>query len=154
MAEELRLIVRVANVDLDGNKPIGYSLKKIKGISFSFASAVCIQANVERTKKTGYLTDEEVKRLNDAIANPAKNKIPLWMLNRRLDYETGENKHLLAADLEFTKSNDIRRYKKIKSRRGMRHAAGLPVRGQKTKAHFRTGATLGVSRAKGSKTGK
>ena len=114
MTEELKLIVRIANVDLDGKKPIGYALKKIKGVSFSFANAVCLQTNVDKSKKTGNLTDDEIKKLTDAITNPSKYKLPKWLLNRRMDYETGEDKHLLAADLDFTKSSDIRRYKKIK----------------------------------------
>jgi len=35
-------------------------------------------------------------------------------------------------------SKDIKRLKKIKSYRGIRHNLGQPVRGQRTKSHFRT----------------
>ena len=34
--------------------------------------------------------------------------------------------------------------KKIKSYKGMRHAYGLPVRGQRTRGNFRKGVTVGV----------
>jgi len=148
MEEELKLIVRIANGDLDGNKPVSYALTAISGVSFSFANAVCRITGIEKTKKSGYLTDEEIKKINEVIFDPKKFKMPVWMLNRRRDFETGETKHLLGSDLEFIKGADIRRQKKIKSRRGMRHSRGLPVRGQRTKAHFRTGLALGVQRSK------
>jgi len=72
------------------------------------------------------------------------------MLNRRKDYETGEDKHLLSSDLAFTKDNDIKMLKKIKSYKGMRHAFGLPVRGQRTRSNFRRnkGKVTGVQKKK------
>ena len=148
MAQELKLIVRIANVDLDGNTPLCYGLAKIKGVSFSFSNAVCRISGMDKRAKVGNLSDTEIQKLNDIILNPKKYNMPVWLLNRRKDFETGENKHLLSADMEFIRGADIRRQKKIKSRRGMRHSRGLPVRGQKTKAHFRTGQTLGVQRSK------
>ena len=60
------------------------------------------------------------------------------MKNRRLDIETGKTSHLYGADLEITKEFDIKRLKKIKSYKGIRHSFRLPVRGQRTKSHFRT----------------
>ena len=50
-------------------------------------------------------------------------------------------------DLDFTVDNDLKRMKMIKCYRGMRHAFGLPVRGQRTKSNFRKNkgkASLGV----------
>ena len=43
---------------------------------------------------------------------------------------------------------DLRRLKKIKSNRGLRHQWGLPVRGQRTKSNFRRskGKAVGVKR--------
>jgi small subunit ribosomal protein S13 len=43
---------------------------------------------------------------------------------------------------------DINELKRIKCYRGIRHAAKLPVRGQRTRGSFRTGKTVGVSRKK------
>ena len=56
--------------------------------------------------------------------------------------------HLISTDLKLRKEFDIKFMKKIKSYKGMRHASGLPVRGQRTRAHFRTGTSLGVVKAK------
>jgi small subunit ribosomal protein S13 len=156
MAEDnFNQLVRVVNVDLDGNKPIFYAMIKIKGIDYSFANAVLKLANVERLKRAGYLTEEEIKRISEIIENPQKNGIPVWMLNRRKDYTTGADQHILSGDIKFIQSNDIRRMQKIKSRRGLRHQAKLPVRGQRTKSNFRKGTTLGVRRkAPAQKSGK
>jgi small subunit ribosomal protein S13 len=46
--------------------------------------------------------------------------------------------------------------KKIRSYKGMRHAYGLPVRGQRTKSKFRKnkGKVKGVKRKSGVKQGK
>jgi len=147
--------VRILNTDLEGAKTLKNSLRKIKGVGFMFANAVCALAGINENKITGELTDEEAKKLEEIIKNPSKSGIPIWMLNRRKDNETGENKHLLTSDLDFTKENDIKTLKKIKAYRGIRHMFNLPVRGQKTKSNFRPNkgkARLGVKRAK--KTGK
>ena len=146
--EEFRLLVRIGNVDIEGKKRLCYALSMIKGVSFSLANAVCQVTGIDKFKKIGELTDDEVKKLNDAISNPAKNNIPAWMFNRRKDYETGSDRHLLSGDLDFTKSNDIRRMKKIKCYKGVRHSLGLPVRGQRTRGNFRRGASIGVQRGK------
>jgi len=62
-------------------------------------------------------------------------------MNRRKDRETGEHKHLLSSDLDLTKQFDIRAMRKIKSYKGVRHAAGSKkVRGQSTKSTGRKGS--------------
>ena len=68
------------------------------------------------------------------------------MLNRRKDTETGKDVHIIAGALKLQREFDIKRLMRIKSYRGMRHSSGLPTRGQRTRAHFRKGASLGVQR--------
>jgi small subunit ribosomal protein S13 len=63
--------------------------------------------------------------------------MPIWLKNRRKDYETGVDKHLLGTDLDLTQENDIKRLKKVKAYRGIRHIHGQPSRGQRTKSNFR-----------------
>ncbi len=149
--KEFKHLVRIANADLDGNKLLGYALRNIKGIGFQFANMVCTLTEIAKTKKVGDLSDSEIKKLNEIIADPIKAGAPIWMLNRRKDYEDNSDKHLLSADLTFTQDNDVKRMKKIKSYRGMRHAFGLPVRGQRTKSNFRKskGKVMGVKRKGG-----
>jgi small subunit ribosomal protein S13 len=135
--KKYRHIVRVANTDLDGAKPIFKALTKIKGVSFMFSNLVCELTNTDKNAKTGELDESTIKKLDEAIDNPLKFDAPLWMLNRRKDYEDGNDKHLVTSKLDFTKQNDIRRLQKIKSYIGIRHYNKLPVRGQRTKSNFR-----------------
>ena len=60
-----------------------FASEKIKGINFQFANAACAMANIDKTKKTGYLSDDEIKRLDEVIKNPSKYGAPVWMFNRR-----------------------------------------------------------------------
>ena len=66
------------------------------------------------------------------------------MLNRQKDFEVGKNKHLVGSDLDLRKEFDIKRLKKIKSYRGLRHLVGLPMRGQRTRSHFRKNRSKGA----------
>ena len=135
--KELKQIIRITGVDLNGYKPIYHQLTKIKGVGNSFAFMICNLIGLQKTKKAGELTDEEVKRIEKVISNPTEFGAPEWMFNRRKDPETGNNIHIVTSDLKFTQDNDIKLMRKIKSYRGIRHSSGLPVRGQKTKSNFR-----------------
>ena len=153
--KEFKHLVRILNTDLEGNKYIVDSLRKIKGISFSFANMACRAAQIEPYKKTGNLSDEEIAKLDEVIRNADK-YAPEWVLNRRKYFETGQNKHLLSSDLEFSRETDIRSLKKIRAYRGIRHEMGLPVRGQRTRSNFRRnkGRGPGVLKKKGVRRGK
>lgn len=154
--QELKYFVRIANTDLDGNKPIQHALIKIKGISFMFSNAILNVADIEKTKKAGYLTDNEANKIDDVIKDPSKFRIPAWLFNRKKDPEDNADKHLTGATLSFTQDNDIKMMKKIKSYKGVRHSLGLPVRGQRTKSNFRKnkGKVMGVRKKEGSKAGR
>jgi len=154
--QELKYFVRIANTDLDGNKQLEHSLAKIKGINLMFSNAICNVAGIEKTKKTGYLTDTETAKIDEILKEPSKFKIPEWLFNRKRDPEDGTDKHLIGTNLTFTQDNDIKMMKKIKSYRGIRHMLGLPVRGQRTRSNFRKnkGKVLGVRRKEGAKAGK
>ncbi len=142
----IKEILRIASVDLDGYKPVVYALHAIKGVSFSFSNALCRLLNIPPETITGALTETQIQQINGALKDPLSIKMPKFMLNRRKDNNTGENKHFITNELDLTTMNDIGRLKKIKSYRGFRHAFHLPSRGQRTKAHFRSGKSIGVSR--------
>ncbi len=116
-----------------------------------FANAICRKANVDIHKKAGYLTEAEVKAIEDVINSPVKSGIPLWMFDRRNDYESGADLHITSGSLEFAHEMDIKRMKKTKSYKGLRHQWGQPVRGQRTKSNFRKNkgrGSLGVIKKK------
>ena len=148
--KDFKYIVRVANTDLNGNKKLIDSLRKIKGVGFMFANAICEFSGVQPNKQTGILTKQDVEKLEKVLKNPLSVGLPTWMLNRRKDYETGEDLHLVGSNLRYQLDNDLKSMKKLKSYRGMRHAYKLPVRGQRTKSNFRNkrGKSLGGKRKK------
>lgn len=134
---ELQHVIRILNTDIKGDKAISIAMTKIKGVGYSFANVICKMAGIDANKKAGALSDSEIKQIESIIQDPKKSGIPTWMLNRQRDYETGEDTHIVLGDLTFIQDNDIKREKKTKSYIGMRHAWGLPVRGQRTQSNFR-----------------
>jgi small subunit ribosomal protein S13 len=127
-------LVRILAKDIEGGLNVYVGLTKIKGISWSVANAICKSLNLDKKRKIGSLSKEEIDKINDFMKDA---KVPTYLLNRKFDIETGENRHLLGSALELQKELDIGKLKKIKSYKGYRHAAGLPLRGQRTRSHFR-----------------
>jgi len=138
-------LIRIISTDIPGNTKIYVGLKKIKAISWNLSNAICTILRLDRNKRMFELKKEEIEKIEEFLKNP---KIPVWMVNRKKDLESGENKHLITTELDLQKEFDIRRMKKVKSYKGVRHLTGLPVRGQRTKAHFRYGKAVGVSKSK------
>jgi len=149
--QDLRQLVRIANVDMDGAKPIFHQLTKVKGVGSSYSNMICSLVGIPKKKKTGELTEEEMSRIEKAISNPMEFGAPAWMVNRRNDPETGKTGHLIGNDLIYVQDNDIKIMKKIRSYKGVRHSLGQPVRGQRTKSNFRRnkGKAMGVKRKGG-----
>jgi small subunit ribosomal protein S13 len=134
-------VVRILSEDIEGGMKIYPGLKKIKGVSWGLANAVCEVLKIDKNRKVGSLTSDEVKKISDFIKNP---KVPEFITNRRHDFKTGEDKHLSGTDLELQTEFDIKRLKKIRSYRGIRHSAGLPTRGQRTRSNFRKNRRKGT----------
>jgi len=148
--KETGKIIRIMQTDIAGEKQVYVGLTKIKGVSWGFANALCNKLKLDKKRKIDSLNPEKIKKIEEFIKNP---ELPNFLLNRRKDLDTGQNKHLLGSDLDLRKEFDVKRLKKIKSYRGLRHALGQPVRGQRTRGHFREkGKSVGV--LKKSKPGK
>ena len=146
--KQLRVIVRVVGTDLDGEKKILYAIRKIKGISYSMAKAVCSVTGINPDEKLGSLNEEGIAKIEAAVKDPAAHGVPVWFLNRRRDPETGSNLHLSGMDVQVAEKFDIKALVDMKSRRGERHMLGQPVRGQRTRSSFRKGKAVGVVRKK------
>ncbi|KXB06882.1 hypothetical protein AKJ51_02570 [candidate division MSBL1 archaeon SCGC-AAA382A20] len=146
--ESIKGIVRLAGRDLSGARRVQAALTNLKGIGPSMARAIVHAAELDSTRKIGSLDEDEISDLSEVLKNPIDYEVPNWMANRRKDYETGEDLHLLGGDIEMAEREDISREKDIQSRRGIRHQRGLPVRGQRTRSTGRKGMTVGVEREK------
>ncbi len=128
-------IVRISSKDIFGNKNVYPGLTEIKGVSWAFSNAICINLGLNKHKKIDELTPEEIETIEEFISNPQN--VKSFLKNRRKDIESGEDKHFIGADLDLHREFDIKAMKKMKSYKGIRHTLGQPVRGQRTKSHFR-----------------
>jgi len=149
LQKEVRLI-RILSTDIAGDRDLYSGLTLIKGVSWSFANGVCKKLGIGK-KKIQDLTKEEIGQIEEFIKKP---ELPGHLLNRRKDIIGGVDRHLQGSDLDLQKEFDIKKLKKIKSYKGVRHILGLPVRGQRTRSNFRRnrkkGGAVGVKK-KGAK---
>ena len=145
-------MVRILAKDIEGNQGIYSGLTKIKGISWGMANAICRKLKIDKKRKIGSLNPDEIKNITKFAENPS---MPSYLKNRRKDFETGNDKHIVGGALELQKEFDIKRLKKIKNYRGVRHSSNLPLRGQRTKSNFRRNRARSVGiKKKGKKDEK
>lgn len=138
-------IVRIANTDINGERNVVQGLTSIKGIGRHMAAFVADASGVDRNLKFGTLSETQIQQIQTALQN-IETTAPAWMMNRRKDLYTGKNQHLISVEVATRLRDDINLMKMIRSYKGVRHEAGLPVRGQRTRANGRFGLALGVSK--------
>jgi small subunit ribosomal protein S13 len=109
-------MARIAGVDLPREKRIEISLQYIYGIGKTSAKKLCEKAEVSAITRTKDLTDDEVRRIREAIEATLK----------------------VEGDLRRETSMNIKRLMDLGCYRGLRHRKGLPVRGQRTHTNART----------------
>ena len=141
-------ILRLQNTNLDGKQKAPFGLRQIKGIGRRFAFLALKKASVNVHKRTGELTEEEIKNVSDIVARPTDYDIPKWFLNRQKDPREGTYAQLISNQIDTIMREDLERMRKSKQHRGLRHYWGHRVRGQRTKSTGRCGKTLGVQRKK------
>ena len=143
-----RHLVRLVHLDVRGDIPVLYALATVKGIGVSLANAILKVLNIDPNIPVGFLTDEQIAKIEEIARNPTKYGIPPWMINRPRDPQTGDNLHYLGPELMIRIKQDIELMKQIRCWKGIRHALGLKVRGQRTRTTGRKGLTVGVTRRK------
>ena len=110
-------MARIACVDLPREKRVEIGLTYIYGIGRVTAGKLLDVAGVSPDTRVKDLTDEEVKKISDAIESEGVE---------------------VEGDLRRDTALNIKRLQEIGCYRGIRHRKGLPVRGQKTKTNART----------------
>jgi small subunit ribosomal protein S13 len=146
MSSEFKHIVRLLGKDLDGTKKVVFALNGISGINLRLANALVKKANIPLEKRLGFLSDVEIRRLEETLDNIDGQGLPSWLLNHRKDLETGKDIHLTTADLDLHVKQDIERMTSMRSWRGYRHSYGLKTRGQRTRTTGRKGKVVGVKK--------
>ena len=109
-------MARISGVTVPAEKQVWVSLTYVYGLGPKSSKDILNRANVEVTTRDKDLTDAEIGRIQEVI---------------NADY-------LVEGELQRLVSGNIKRLKDIKSYRGLRHAANLPSRGQRTKTNART----------------
>ena len=108
-------MARIAGVDIPKQKRGVISLTYIFGIGKSRAQEILAAAQVSEDTKVSDWTDDEIGRIREAVS--------AYTIEGELRSETQMN---------------IKRLMDIGCYRGIRHRAGLPLRGQRTKNNSRT----------------
>ena len=109
-------MARISGVDLPREKRVEIGLTYIYGIGRASSNRILTAAGVNPDTRAKDLTDDEVKKLANTIA----------------ETQTVEG------DLRREIAMNIKRLQEIGCYRGIRHRKSLPVRGQKTKTNART----------------
>lgn len=109
------MAARIAGVNIPVQKHIVIGLTSIFGVGRSRASAICLKAKIEPSKKVRDLTEAELEHIRSEVA-----------------------KFRVEGDLRREVSMNIKRLIELGAYRGLRHRRGLPVRGQRTKTNART----------------
>ena len=146
MSREFRHITRIAETDLNGTQKVASSLSKVKGIGISMANSIVKKAGVNPEIRLGFLSEQELEKLEDVLRNPTKYGLPEWLFNRKKDMDTGKDLHLIGSGLVLQTKTDVDLMKISKSWKGYRHSYGLKVRGQRTKCTGRKGKAIGVKK--------
>ena len=147
LGEDFSYILRMADTDMDGQKTLATALTAVRGVGPRTAIQICKNTGFDPASLAGHLSADEQESLRGAIEGYAET-VPLWMLNRQRDIETGDELHLTGQQVTLTLEDDINRLRTMKCYRGVRHASGNKVRGQRGRSNGRGGLPLGVSRKK------
>ncbi len=147
LGDDFSYILRIADTDIDGLKPITYGLTSVKGIGIRTSMLICQLSGIDGARLGGHLAIEEQDLLRSPIDDYAT-RVPWWLVNRQRDLEANEDAHIIANEVSMTRADDVSRLAEMKAYRGMRHRSGHKVRGQRLRANGRKGSALGVQRKK------
>jgi len=147
LGDDFAYILRMADSDVDGLRPIAIGLTSIRGVGMRTSQQICRLAGINGKTLGGHLSEEEQDSLRSAIDDYATT-VPWWLVNRQRDLGTNEDAHIVAMEVKMTRDDDISRMAGIKAYRGMRHRSGHKVRGQRLRSNGRKGSSLGVEKKK------
>lgn len=107
---------RIAGVDIPSDKRVDISLRYIYGVGPTNAVDILKAARIDAAVKAGKLTEDEISRIANII----------------------DRDFVVEGQLRRQIQQNIARLRDIRCYRGIRHARGLPVRGQRTRTNART----------------
>ena len=108
---------RLLGVDIPNNKRVEFALQYIYGIGPARAKIICGECGIPESMRASELNEELINKIMNVVA---------------------ERQYKLEGALRREIIGNLKRLSAIKSYRGLRHAKGLPVRGQRTSTNART----------------
>lgn len=109
-------MARISGVVIPSEKQVHVALTYIYGIGPKHSESILAAANIEPTTRVKDLTEAEEQKLREII----------------------DRDYVVEGDLQRLVSNNIKRLNDVGAYRGIRHRAGLPTRGQRTRTNART----------------
>lgn len=109
-------MARILGVVLPDDKRVEYALTLIYGVGWARSSKILEQLKIDKNARMKDLSEEQQKSIIQII----------------------EKGYKVEGDLREELNESVKRLREIGSYRGMRHAMGLPARGQRTKSNSRT----------------
>lgn len=109
-------MARISGVVIPAEKQVQIALTYIYGIGPKHSRDILAAAKIEPTTRVKDLTEAEEQKLRDVI----------------------DSQYVTEGDLQRVVTGNIKRLKDINAYRGLRHKAGLPTRGQRTRTNART----------------
>lgn len=109
-------MARIAGTNIPNDKRVEVALTYVFGIGISTSRTMLKSVKIDPNMRVKDLKESDLSELREYIDKNLK----------------------VEADLSRQVSGNIKRLKDIKAYRGLRHSAGLPVRGQSTKTNART----------------
>ncbi|MDP7012014.1 MAG: 30S ribosomal protein S13 [Verrucomicrobiota bacterium] len=134
---------RILGIDIPANKRIDVALRSIYGIGPTISVEVLANAKIDPAVRSHTLSEDDLATIAKAIQSTVV---------RSEQTRTENGTILVEGDLRRKITEDLKRLKSIKTYRGMRHARGLPVRGQRTQTNART--RKGVKKTVGAQSKK
>jgi small subunit ribosomal protein S13 len=108
-------MLRISGIDIPEQKRLAYALCYIHGVGPKVAKEVIRRANLDEGKRARDLTSEEIGRVQNVL-----------------------DQYVIEGDLRRKVADDVDRLRRIRCYRGLRHMAGLPARGQRTRTNSRS----------------
>jgi len=106
---------RIAGHDIPDDKKLKFALRYIYGVGPHIADEIVAKCKLNPDKRAKDLTGDEINKIQAIL-----------------------DRYLVEGNLRRQINDNVGRLKRIHAYRGLRHMAGLPVRGQRTRSNART----------------
>ncbi len=109
-------MARIAGTNIPTEKRLEVSLTYVYGVGLKTSQKILKNLNIDPNQRVKDVSESDLTKIREYI----------------------DKNLIVEADLSRIVSGNVKRLKEIKAYRGLRHSAGLPSRGQRTKTNART----------------